>query len=196
MSGASNIDPSVERKGLELRLVMNIGPNWENVDLLRTAILNCISVIVGNSDASNAVGMIVSELLENAIKYGDWSQDDKGSLLGLHIAGNEERVEVDVSSPMAPSSKNYEEIKATIEWIGSFASPQDAYNARIRMLAEGIEAKSKMGLVRIAYEGPCSLSPELSDAGVLHMRATTYLPADMARSSTRSMHINVTSSSS
>jgi hypothetical protein len=188
--------PAPERHGLELKLVMAIGPHWENVDLLRTAILNCVAVIVGDGDASHSVGMIVSELLENAIKYGDWT-DDESSLLGLHISGNTEVVEVDVSSPMKQGSKNFDEIKKTIEWIRSFPSPKEAYFERIRELAEGgTKKKSRMGLVRIAYEGPCSIQPELQQDGLLHMKATAHLPDDAARSSVRSMHINVTSSSS
>ena len=157
-AGASTV--RVKDGEIQLRVVMNIGPKWKNVDLLRTAILNCVAVIVGEGDASNTVGIIVSELLENAIKYGEWS-DATLSTLTLDITGNHDCIRIDVASPVRPGSSHYEELKKTVEWIRSFSAPREAYLERIRQVADEDGLRSRLGLVRIAHEGPCALDVRL-----------------------------------
>jgi hypothetical protein len=169
------MSPTAE-KPLQLLVVMSIGPKWQNIDLLRTAVLNCVAVIVGEGDASETVGIIVSELLENAIKYGSWTDEEQTSVLRLNIAGDHERMNIEVSSPTSPGSANYEELMKTLKWIASFTSPRDAYMERIREVAEGTrDGTSKMGLVRIAHEGPCTLEARLEADNTLVTTAKTYL---------------------
>jgi anti-sigma regulatory factor (Ser/Thr protein kinase) len=163
-------------KPLQLLVVMSIGPKWQNIDLLRTAVLNCVAVIVGEGDASETVGIIVSELLENAIKYGAWSEKEQVSVLRLNIAGDHERMNIEVQSPTAPGSADYEELMKTLKWIASFPSPREAYMERIRQVADGVaDGTSKMGLVRIAHEGPCTLEARLDPDNTLVTTARTYL---------------------
>ena len=53
-----------------------------------------------------------------------------------------------------------------------FSSPVDAYRARLLEVADidREPGKSKLGLVRIAYEGNCTLTAELA-RGVLRVQA-------------------------
>jgi hypothetical protein len=83
--------------------------------------------------------------------------------LHLAITGEERRVIVSVEHPVSPNSQDVARLQKTLAWLATFARPEDAYRARLNQFAEsppelGI---SRLGLVRIAYEGNCSLLAEL-----------------------------------
>jgi hypothetical protein len=158
---------------VNFRLELPLQPQWQNVDLLRLAILNCLSAVFGDPDLSESVGIVTSELLENAIKYGDWQRAGASFLL-LTVCGGGHEVKVEVASPIRAGSPHLERIASTLEWIAHFPSARDAYVARMRAIAEQPEktGESKMGLVRIAYEGPCAIEATASPEGVMHVRAT------------------------
>ena len=46
-----------------------VGPQWNNIELLRTAVLHGAQAVFGQGDVSEVVGMITSELMENAVRY-------------------------------------------------------------------------------------------------------------------------------
>jgi hypothetical protein len=157
---------------VNFHLELPLGPEWRNVDLLRLAILNCLAAVFGDPDLSESVGIVTSELLENAIKYGDWTNHD-GTLLMLSVRGTDEEVRVEVVSPVAKTSAHYTNIQATLAWIQKFPSAREAYIARMQAIASEVEktGESKMGLVRIAYEGPCRLEAVLGEKNDLRVRA-------------------------
>jgi hypothetical protein len=135
---------------------------WSNIELVRTAILNCFAAVFNDLDSCRTVATVISELLENAIKYGAW--DRSGHLLHLAITGDDDRVTVSVEHPVEPSSADVARLRETLAWLATFARPEDAYRARLNQFAEsppelGI---SRLGLVRIAYEGNCALRAELN----------------------------------
>jgi hypothetical protein len=158
---------------VNFRLELPLQPEWQNVDLLRLAILNCLSAVFGDPDLSESVGIVTSELLENAIKYGDW-QHGRTRFLRLSVCGGGHEVKVEVASPIHQGSPHLERIAHTLAWIGNFPSARDAYIARMRAIAEEPDqaGESKMGLVRIAYEGPCAIEAKAGDDDVMHVRAT------------------------
>lgn len=163
---------SAEPAAIDFRIELPIGPDWQNVDRLRLAILNCLAAVFGDQDLSESVGIVTSELLENAIKYGDWENCDQ-PLLVLGVKGNAESIRVDVASPIEPASPHFENVKRTIAWIERFPTARDAYVARMQAIAENGEAAgvSRMGLVRIAYEGPCVIEATVGGERVLHVCA-------------------------
>ena len=71
---------------MNFRLELPLQPEWQNVDLLRLAILNCLHAVFGDPELSESVGIVTSELLENAIKYGDWGHG-KSRFLLLTVCG-------------------------------------------------------------------------------------------------------------
>jgi hypothetical protein len=166
----SSLPPAPE---VNFRLELPLQPEWQNVDLLRLAILNCLSAVFGDQELSEAVGIVTSELLENAIKYGDWARATRRTLL-LHVRGVGTEVRVEVASPLHDGSMHLERLRQTLAWISAFPSPRDAYVARMRAIAEEPQrtGESKMGLVRIAYEGPCIIQAEAHDDGLMRVQAT------------------------
>jgi hypothetical protein len=158
---------------VNFRLELPLQPEWHNVDLLRLAILNCLSAVFGDPELSESVGIVTSELLENAIKYGDWAHG-KSRFLLLMVCGGGHEVKVEVASPLRDGSPHLERIKSTLKWIAEFPNAREAYIARMRAIADqpGRAGESKMGLVRIAYEGPCSIEAKAGVDGIMHVRAT------------------------
>lgn len=133
--------------------------HWENVDLMRTSVLNCFTAVFREMDGVHAFATIAAELLENAIKYGRWC--DGESYLHLRVWGDPETAHVQVENPVDASSTEVVELLSTIRWIQTFGSAEEAYRAKLLEVAKSARGVSKLGLARIAYEGACSLAAEI-----------------------------------
>ncbi|HEV8320340.1 MAG TPA: hypothetical protein VG389_01905 [Myxococcota bacterium] len=135
--------------------------DWANVDLLRTSILNCFTATFHDMDGCHSLAMVAGELLENAIKYGDWKDGERA--LRLRVWGDAAWAKVQVDSPVQPDSPSLGALNDAITWLDAYPSAEDAYRARLlavaaRPLAEG---GGKLGIARIAYEGNCKLKAEV-----------------------------------
>ncbi len=135
---------------------------WSNVDLLRTSVQSCFSAVFSDIEGCHALAMVTGELLENAVKYGDWSGDDHRFRLRVWGEGN--HAHVSVENPVRAGDGGATEVLKTLTWMEKFPSPDEAYKARLLEIAEQIgqnPSGSKLGLVRIAYEGNCRLGAEI-----------------------------------
>jgi hypothetical protein len=138
---------------------------WSNVTLLVTSVQNCFHAMFGDIADSHNVAMVTGELLENAIKYGDWSSAANEHRLRLRVAGSPERASITVENPATADS--YADLRNTLDWIEKFPSPDEAYRARLLALAQTTDPDvSKLGLVRIANEGRCRISASYQDGAV------------------------------
>ena len=144
---------------------------WSNVDLLRTSVQNCFTAIFSDIEGCHSLAMVTGELIENAIKYGDWSGPDE-QRFHLRVWGEGRSAHVSVENPVQHGDGNAEEVLRTLGWMRSFPSTSDAYRAKLLEIAEADRdpGMSKLGLVRIAYEGNCSLTAELG-SGILRVQA-------------------------
>jgi hypothetical protein len=144
---------------------------WANVDLLRTSVQNCFTAIFSDIEGCHSLAMVTGELIENAIKYGDWSGIDE-QRFRLRVWGEGRSAHVSVENPVLATEEAAHEVLQTLGWMRSFATPLDAYRAKLLEVASADRepGSSKLGLVRIAYEGNCLLSAELK-RGVLRVQA-------------------------
>jgi len=144
---------------------------WANVDLLRTSVQNCFTAIFSDIEGCHSLAMVTGELIENAIKYGDWTGPDE-QRFHLRVWGEGRSAHVSVENPVQIGDGNAAEVLRTLGWMRSFPSSIEAYRAKLLEVAEADRASgnSKLGLVRIAYEGNCLLSAELV-RGVLRVQA-------------------------
>jgi hypothetical protein len=136
---------------------------WSNIELLRTAVLKCFTAVFHDVDRCQAIAVVISELLENAIKYGAW--DDAGDLpIHLTVTGQAGGMLVTVEHPVDPVGPQVARLREIIDWIGGRPSPEDAYRERLTEYAANPPADggSRLGLVRIAYEGNCRLTANIS----------------------------------
>lgn len=144
---------------------------WSNVDLLRTSVQNCFTAIFSDVEGCHSLAMVTGELIENAIKYGDWGGSDE-QRFHLRVWGEGRSAHVSVENPVQSGDNNAAEVLRTLGWMRSFPSSGEAYRAKLLEVAEADRdpLTSKLGLVRIAYEGNCSLTAELA-SGVLRVQA-------------------------
>jgi hypothetical protein len=135
--------------------------DWKNIDLLRTSILNCFTAIFHDLDGCHSIAMVAGELLENAIKYGKWDRPDR--LLHLRVWGGPENANVQVENPVEIGTSDIDRLMQTLAWVKEFKTPEEAYRAKLLEVAGAPRDQhlSRLGLVRIAYEGNCRLHAEL-----------------------------------
>src|SRR6185436_8250437 len=107
-------------------------------------------------DEVYALTMAASELLENAVKYGDWERAPK-DIIALTIEVGARSVTVEVQCPTADDLRALRKLDEQIQWIRGFQSPFEAYVERLKLVsARGHDVgESGLGLIRIAYEGRC-----------------------------------------
>jgi hypothetical protein len=144
---------------------------WSNVDLLRTSVQNCFTAVFSDVEGCHSLAMVTGELIENAIKYGDWSGSEE-QRFHLRVWGEGRSAHVSVENPVQNGDENAAEVLRTLGWMRSFPSTIEAYRAKLLEIAGANRdpCSSKLGLVRIAYEGNCSLTAELA-SGVLRVQA-------------------------
>jgi hypothetical protein len=157
-----------------------IPPEWARIDPVRQAVGLCVVAVFANDDLRDALGMVCAELLENAIKYG--KPDPKGVLVRLveRQLGDRREVVLSVTNAVEEASHHLSALRQRISWIKSFASASEAYMAALTQVYERSDAQggeSGLGLVRIAYEGNCSLDCEEPLEGFMSVRAQYVLDA-------------------
>lgn len=132
---------------------------WENVELLRITIEHCLAAMLIEVERREALVMITGELLENAIKYGDWSSGD--STFRLSVFGDDSSGTVTVENPVGLEDDGPRTVLEAIRWIESFSSTEEAYHAKLLELASKPRgARRGLGLVRVVHEGDCRLEAE------------------------------------
>lgn len=146
---------------------------WRNIELLRTSVQNCFQAVFSDIDNCNALSMVTGELLENAMKYGAWTGNEKPISFRLRVRGDETRTTVEVENPVRDNDPHVPELNRTLAWIKGHDSAEAAYRARLLEIANAPDdpGRSKLGLVRVAYEGGCELEARL-DGNVLTLIAT------------------------
>lgn len=128
-------------------------PEWEQIDSIQDEVMNYILNENRERSDADAIGMIASELLENAIKYGSFRQS-RDILLTIELENSS--ITVEVTNPI--ESDNEEHLKRLderIQWIRGFQNPFEAYIRAITTISTQYHnrGESGLGLVRIAYEG-------------------------------------------
>jgi hypothetical protein len=143
--------------------------HWRNVDLVLTSVQNCFVAVFADVDGCNAIAMVTGELVENAVKYGYWSGDDKH--FRLRINGRRGSVTIQVENPVDPRNPQIQKLEATLRWIAEFPTPETAYRAKMLEIASRPGISSGFGLVRCVYEGSSTLRAELVEGNALRVVA-------------------------
>ena len=144
---------------------LTVRNEWKNVDLLRTSVQNCFVAVFADLDGCHAIAMVTGELLENALKYGDWTTADRAQFR-LRVHGREGNIEVSVQNPLRANDQNAAALMQSLEWLSSYPTPDQAYRARMLQIAQEDLEASKLGLVRIAAEGNCRISARVDNGTV------------------------------
>ena len=156
---------------LTFSIDLPVRSEWGNVDLLRTSVRNCCTAVFRDVAVCYSLAMVTGELVENAIKHGDWTGSDD-QRFRLRVWGEGRHAHVSVENPVHARHGRAEEVLKTLRWMRGFPSTSDAYRAKLLEIeaADHDPNRRKLGLVRIAYEGNCVLTAELT-RGVLRVQA-------------------------
>lgn len=157
--------------GLQFTIDLPVRSDWASVDLLRSSIENCCNAMFSDAESCRSLAMVTGELVENAIKYGDWA-GAADRRFHVRVWGEDRQAHVSVENPVGHEDENAEEVMKTLGWMRLFPTPIEAYRAKLLEIAAADRGvgNSKLGLVRIAYEGNCTLTAELA-RGVLRVQA-------------------------
>jgi hypothetical protein len=137
-------------------LTIEINPIWQQIEKSREQCDGFLKGLNFTEENRDAVCMVLSELLENAVKYGIFQSTDEK--IPINIQADPEYVFLSVKSPLGDRESNSERMKRLdfiIQWIRSYQAPFQAYLERLKLVAarDLTDDESGLGLVRIAYEG-------------------------------------------
>ena len=134
-----------------LSLTVQFLPSWGEIEPLRAYLESCArNQTVALSERT---GMVVQELLENAVKYGDPATAVE---LRVTMSPGRKTIEIVVSNRAHPSRVTL--LQKEFDRIG--AAPKDAFNSALQRLPKLPPGTSMLGLSRIAMEAAVRLKVE------------------------------------
>jgi len=146
---------------------LQIVPEWDRIDETRDMVLKYLENNNIQFEKAYSVGMIVSELLENAIKYGKATAQ---SPVTLEIDIDNRELTVEMKNTILESNRyNLHKLDRTLQWFHSFQSPFEAYMEKLKEISSRDirDRESGLGLVRIAYEGQGNIDFYLDENDML-----------------------------
>ena len=100
-------------------------PQWNEVEKARVVCEQFLQEFNYSIDIVDAITMITGELVENAVKYGDFLTPD--NVINLSIKTGD-RVIVEVKCPIIKSkNQHFERLDRIIQWIRGHQNPFEAY---------------------------------------------------------------------
>lgn len=154
---------------------ITLKPLWDEIESVRNKSSEFLESQGLSKNSVQAFTMVISELVENSIKYGRFGSSDEEVLIDIVVSSN--NVIAEVTNPIdEKSAKNLKILDKTIQWIRGFQNPLEAYTERLKEVSKKPlnDENSGLGLVRIAYEGKAILDFFVSENSLLNVSALTY----------------------
>lgn len=155
---------------------LSIKPEWDNIEIVRDKTLEFLQSKGFCDETNDAIIMIISELTENAIKYGRFSS--KISELFASVTLNQRNITVEVRSPVDDDDDvHFARLDSIIQRIRGYQNPFEAYIEKIKEIAlmPVNDTRSGLGIVRIAYEGQAILDFYVNDDNIISISAVYHL---------------------
>jgi hypothetical protein len=151
-----------------LSLEVELKPEWSNVTRASEAAALLVLGTYGDDDLRDAVAMISSELLENAIKYANPQELVRLTVHDAHTA-----IVVTVTNAVV-GHEEVQRLAARLEWLRAQPNPAAAWADAIRLATTGLETPDRpgLGILRIAHEGGSRIDFDFSEPGTLTVRAS------------------------
>jgi hypothetical protein len=181
-NGAPDTFTVREKRAMKRSMKLTVRPHWEEIEGVRNTSSDFFRSHGFSGDAVNALTMVISELIENGIKYGNFKAPENKVLLTIHIGSRV--VTVEVVNPVDEAAHvHLKRLDRTIQWIRGYQDPFQAYTERIRAVSKRPlrDKESGLGLVRIAYEGKSILDFFVGDDNILNVSAISILEEDSRR---------------
>ena len=153
-----------------IRLTKN--PDWDDIEEVRIECDKFFKIHNLSENDSHSLVMIISELMENCIKYGDFSIQNSQIEISVNLHGSS--VVIELINPVSGNNEiDLKKLDRTIQWIRGYQDPFEAFIERIRKVSKkGLhDMESGLGLVRIAYEGKAVLDFYVDENNLLNVSA-------------------------
>jgi hypothetical protein len=138
---------------MEQSLEREIPMDWQHVASLRQVVHDALGYV--SDDVRSAAVMVTSELVENAVKYGEATRSAPSAHFRLDTDNGQIRIQV---SNGARSEAAVAKAIRLIERIHQATDKDAFYVERQRELLESPACGGGLGLYRIIHEGKFSLS--------------------------------------
>ena len=156
---------SADVAAIEIRL--SLAPEWPKADAVAVLAKIAAAAAYALPELSEDVGVVAGELMENAVKYGDWSGS---AWLTFSLLSDDDQLEIEVSCPCDTSSPHYERLLSSLRTIEK-TNARDSFLARLAQIAQNRNERGGLGLLRLAHGANCRLSARLAENDRLHVRA-------------------------
>lgn len=153
----------------ELHIKTRVIPDWSEIGRIREHVALALDGLAPS--IRDAAVMVVSELVENAIKYGESNSGAPG--IEVSVLRERARLSVEVVSGIQDEAVATR-LRSYTEALAASKDKLGLYVARVQRLADAPEPHSRLGLYRIAVEGAFDLRCS-HEGGVLRMTATRSL---------------------
>ena len=163
------------KKSIEFK----VKPEWDEIEKIRNESAEFLQTHELTDDTIHSLSMIISELIENGIKYGNFKMVENRVAVIINIDRN--TVTIEVLNPVDENAdKHLSRLDKTIQWIRGYQDPFEAYIERIKEVSKKPlkDAESGIGLVRIAYEGKALLDFFVGENSVLNVSVVANIEGD------------------
>ncbi len=137
---------------MSVQLSRNLPPHWSCVREIRTEVTQALGAY--SSAVRYAAMMTSSELLENAVKYGEPVRQAPTIQFGM--SANSKLIEITVSNGSTRAERVLE-LRRHVEEITAAQDRSAMYFSRLRELVNEPNQGSKLGIYRIVFEGEFDL---------------------------------------
>src|SRR4030067_508361 len=139
---------------MDKTLKISMKPEWDEIEQMRNKYGDFMRSHTLPNDIIHAVIMVVSELIENAIKYGIFKREN--DFVDISLTIEKKIIIIEVKNPIDDSAIPYlRHLDSTIQWIRGYQDPFETYIIKLRQVSTKpqYDSESGLGLVRISYEG-------------------------------------------
>lgn len=153
-------------------VIIDLKPDWSELDKISEILEKFLNEPSFHRDDFDALKMVVTELVENGIKYGYFPTPE--STFQLSLRKKRDRIVIEVKNQIKDSElEHLRRLDAKIQWIRGYQNPFEAYVEKLKEISNKTlaEGESGLGLVRIAYEGQSILDFYVNENNLLAVSA-------------------------
>lgn len=163
-------------------LNLAVSPKWYEIEEARNKAARFLHSLGLVTDSVHALTMVMSELIENSIKYGNFPVPSDH--VAVEIRRKENIITIEVTNPVDSldneTLNHLKKLDKTIQWIRGYQDPFEAYVEKLKEVSRRPlnDEESGLGLVRIAYEGKAILDFFVDEGGSLNVSAVANFQGD------------------
>jgi len=139
-----------------------VAPRWSAISDVRDSIESLIDKYFDKKIDFTII--TISELLENAVKYGKF--DSQGNTVDLELILEPDSIAIQVSNQIKHTDANLDQLKRLINLINHVGKTELGFlymNKLVQIMEQPFLKGSGLGLFRIAFEGGFQLRHNIKD---------------------------------